>query len=234
MSAMPTRARPRQTRRLAWLLAGLVAGAGAVLLVTNDNGKPGGLHGSGVAAEQVRVVPAFNRIELAGSNVVTINVGAKRSVVVRGDDNLLSRITTTVSAGRLIIDTVGSFESDTPMRVAVATPSLNALALSGSGMVYADGVQATSLRVTLPGSGMLRASGTTDRLAVTLDGSGLAALSGLVARDARAVVSGSGRIDLTATRSLDASIPGTGAITYGGDPARVTSNVAGTGAITRR
>ena len=234
MSAMPTRARPRQTRRLVWLLAGVLAGAGVVLLVTNDDRQPRGLQGSGVSAAQARVVPAFDSVELAGSNVVTIDVGGKRSVVVRGDDNLLSRVTTTVRAGRLVIDTVGSIESQTPMRVAITLPSLDALALSGSGMVYADGVRATTLRVTLPGSGMLRARGTAGRLVATLDGSGVAELTGLVARDARALVSGSGRIDITATRSLDASIPGTGAIVYGGDPARVTREIAGTGAITRR
>ncbi len=232
MSAVPTRER-RQTRRLAWLIAGVVAGAGAVLLATNDNGHHG-LRGSGVPAAQIRVVPAFSRVELAGSNVVTVHVGGARSVVVHGDRNLLSRVITTVSERRLVIDTIGSFESQTPMRVAITMPSLDALALSGSGMMVADGVRATTLRVTLPGSGLLRVQGTAGRLAVTLDGSGVAELTGLVARDAHAVVAGSGRIDVTATRSLDASIPGTGAIAYGGDPANVATNVSGTGAITRR
>jgi hypothetical protein len=37
---------------------------------------------------------------------------------------------------------------------------------------------------------------------------------------------------VTATTSLDAAVPGTGAIIYGGSPSRVTTNVTGTGAIT--
>ena len=54
----------------------------------------------------------------------------------------------------------------------------------------------------------------------------------LVANDVRAVVSGSGSIFVTATKSLDASVSGSGAILYAGSPPNVTSNITGSGAIT--
>lgn len=41
-------------------------------------------------------------------------------------------------------------------------------------------------------------------------------------------------IGATATESLDASVPGSGAIVYGGDPNDVTKTVTGSGAITPR
>jgi hypothetical protein len=44
-------------------------------------------------------------------------------------------------------------------------------------------------------------------------------------------VTGSGRIVVTATRSLDASIPGSGTIVYLGHPAHVTTTVTGSGAV---
>ena len=52
-----------------------------------------------------------------------------------------------------------------------------------------------------------------------------------MADDARAVVSGSGRIVLTATKSLDATVSGSGAIMYGGNPEEVEQSVTGSGAI---
>jgi hypothetical protein len=210
----------------------LLGAAGALLFTIADSDET--VRGSGVAAEQVRSVGAFSAVELSGSNIVTIRVGGARSVVVRGDDNLLSHVTTTVRSGRLNIDTTGDVSSRTPMRVAVTVPALRQLALSGSGIVSAEAVDARSLTVTLSGSGVLRASGTARQLEVTLGGSGVAQLQDLVARDAKAAVSGSGRIDVTASRSLDATITGTGTIVYGGDPARVTPSITGTGAITRR
>jgi hypothetical protein len=48
-----------------------------------------------------------------------------------------------------------------------------------------------------------------------------------------AVISGSGLIRVTATASLDASVPGEGAIVYSGDPPRVTTSVTGVGSVTR-
>jgi hypothetical protein len=48
-----------------------------------------------------------------------------------------------------------------------------------------------------------------------------------------AVVSGSGLIQVTATTSLDAAVPGSGTIIYSGNPPQVTTSVTGSGAVTR-
>lgn len=70
-------------------------------------------------------------------------------------------------------------------------------------------------------------------LDVTLGGSGQAQLSQLPARDVRAVVTGSGLIRVTATASLDAAVPGDGAIIYRGNPPHLTTSITGTGAVLR-
>ena len=44
-----------------------------------------------------------------------------------------------------------------------------------------------------------------------------------------AVVTGSGLIQVTATTSLDAQVPGTGEIIYSGNLAQVTTSITGTG-----
>jgi putative autotransporter adhesin-like protein len=216
----------------------LTAAAVVALLVRYDViggiSVSSGVSGSGVALIQTRAVSPFSGVELAGSNNVVIRVGGKQSVTVHADDNLVGRVTTDVLAGRLVIgNTTGSFTTKSPMSVVVSVPSLDAVALTGSGLVTATGLTAERLTLTLSGSGVLRAVGTATRLDITLGGSGDAQLSELVAKDVHAVVSGSGRILLTATSSLDASIPGSGVITYRGDPAHVTSNVTGSGTVIR-
>jgi Putative auto-transporter adhesin, head GIN domain len=189
--------------------------------------------GSGVSAAQARDVSPFNGVELAGSNNVVIRVGEKQSVVVRGDDNLLDRVTTEVQSGTLVVgNTPGSFTTKSPMSVDVTVPTLSAVTLSGSGNFVVDGVKGESLNVTLPGSGTLTGSGTAKRLDVTVGGSGTVQLAGLVANDVRAVVSGSGTIFVTATASLDGSVSGSGSILYAGNPKSVTRSVTGTGTIT--
>jgi hypothetical protein len=205
-----------------------------VALLTHGRGSSGsGIQGSGIAATQTRTVAGFRSLDLAGSNNVVVAVGARQSVVVYADSNLVSHVTTQVVAGTLIIADTGSFTARTPMSVEVRVPSLTALNLSGSGQLSVTGIKAPRLTVMVSGSGLLYVAGTATRLDVTLSGDGQAQLSQLTASEVHAVLTGSGLIQVTATSSLDAAVPGTGAILYSGDPPQVTSSVTGTGTVTR-
>jgi Putative auto-transporter adhesin, head GIN domain len=211
----------------------IVAAMVAALLVHGGGSAGSGVQGSGIAATQTRTVARFSSLDLAGSNEVTVVVGARQSVVVHADSNLIGHVTTQVVAGTLVVADTGSFTTRTPMSVEVSVPSLTALNLSGSGQLSVTGIKAARLTVTVSGSGMLSAAGTATRLDVSLSGDGLAQLSQLTASEVRAVVSGSGLIQVTATTSLDAEVPGTGAIVYGGNPAQVTTSVTGIGTVAR-
>ena len=216
-------------------VTGAVISAGIALspvLLTACGGT--GITGSGTAATQTRHLDAFSGVDLAASCNVTIQVGGQPSVVVRADDNLLRHVKTRARAGTLTIWTTGSFTTNSPMSVQISTPSLQALALSGSGAITAGNIQAQRLTVTLSGSGMVRASGTVTHLDVSLGGSGEAQLGQLAARDVHAILKGSGRIVTRATDTLQASVPGSGTIIYSGHPAHVTTRITGSGTVTRQ
>jgi hypothetical protein len=212
-------------------LVAVLALATTVVLLAGGGSRSSGVQGSGIEATQSRVLPRFSRLDLAGSTNVTVVAGGRQSVVVHADSNLIRHVTTRVVAGTLVIWTTGSFTTRTPMSVQVSVPSLTAATLSGSGEIFVSRIEAPRLTVTLPGSGTLYARGTATQLDVTLGGSGLAQLNGLAARNVHAVVSGSGLIRVTATASLNATVSGTGAIIYSGNPPQVTRNVTGTGAV---
>jgi hypothetical protein len=235
-AARRTRAhRPVATGLAVAAVVAVAMAAGVLLgraLWDDDLAVTTGRQGSGVAATEVRDVPPFTGVELSGSNVVTVRVGAPQSVVVRGDDNLLDRVTTTVRSGRLVIGSRGSYASERPMRVEVRVPSLTAATLSGSGLVRVEGVESDAFTALLPGSGVLAVAGTAGRLEATLSGSGDMRLEDLATRDVVARIEGSGRLWVHATESLDATVSGSGAIQYGGDPARVTQDVTGSGSVT--
>jgi len=240
MTVAPTSAHPGGERRAPWFLVATLAfliGAVTVAMLYHFDVFAGSsdstTHGSGVAATQTRDVAAFKSVELAGANNVVVRIGGEQSVVVKADDNLLDRVTTEVRSGTLVIDnTQGGFSTKSPMSVEVDVPTLNALTLSGSGNIVVTGVEADSLDVSLPGSGTLTGSGTAARLDVGVAGSGMVQFTELVAQAVRAAVSGSGSVFVTATESLDASVPGSGAIIYAGSPQDVTKSITGTGAIT--
>lgn len=237
VSAPQGRQAPHRTNpQIAAFTVLLILAAIGVVLLARDilpgSSRSSGVQGSGVAATSTRALPNFSGIDLAGSNNVTVVAGARQSVVVHADTNLLSHVTTQVKAGTLIIGNVGSFNAKSPMYVEISVPSLAVLDLSGSGNITVTGIRVSQLTVTLSGSGNVYASGSVTWLSISINGSGDAQFSGLIARNVDAVVSGSGSIFVTATQSLDAKVPGSGAILYSGNPAHVTTSITGSGAVT--
>jgi hypothetical protein len=228
----PAHARPGRRWLVVTLVLGLLAIGAVVLLgrTLDDSGTSEQVVGSGIPITEARELDAFTSVDLAGANSLTVRVGEPQSVVVRADDNLVGNVTTRVEDGRLVIATTGSFTTVTPMSVDVTVPSLVGLALGSSGEVVAEGILGDELEVDLSGSGLVRATGSVERLDVTLSGSGDVELAGLEARDAQAVLSGTGRVVVHTTGTLDALLSGTGTIVYSGSP-QVTQSVTGTGTI---
>jgi hypothetical protein len=179
-------------------------------------------------------VAPFTSVELAGSNLVTVRVGAPRSVAVHARRDMLGRVSTQVRGGALVIaDVPGRGGTNGPTHVSVTVPALTSLAITpgGSGVVDVSPISNHSLAVTLAGDGVVTASGITTQLTVRLSGSGDVELGQLTARDVRATVSGSGHAVVMATGSLDALVTGDGVIQYAGSPAHLSTSVTGSGAI---
>ena len=234
----PPSRHPDKTRRLVVLSVVVVVGVLTVMLALLLRGhQDDGLtdsrtaRGSGVAATQARPLGPFTAVELAGSNNVSVQVGAPQSVVVHADDNLVDNVLTTVRSGTLVIETTGSFSTRAPMRVSVVVPKLMSVSLSGSGNVTIDGVDSPSFTASLPGSGTMLVAGRTDHLEASLPGSGQMIMHGLIARTAEVQLSGSGNIHVFATDSLDAELSGSGSIMYAGNPPHVTPRVTGSGTV---
>lgn len=229
MGVTSTSLRPRLPHRYA---AGLVSAAVLGLLALGAWRLI--LNGGVSVVSQSRSVAPFSAVELAGGNIVTVRAGARQSVVVHAHENMLDHITTRVIVGNLVIANAPTTQGTKgPISVSVAVPSLKSVTITrgGSGIVTVNGINGPTFTVAVAGDGVLRASGTVARLDVSLGGAGDVELDQLVARDALAILSGSGRIVITATRSLDASVTGDGVIQYQGKPARRDTSVTGSGAI---
>ena len=217
--------------RIVAIVALVAVGVGVALLIRHDTTQKGPVTGSGTSVTEYRSLPGFTGVEVLGTNNVVIHVGRPQTVAVTADDNLVSLVSTTVDAGRLVIGEPANFKTRTPMSVEITVPSLTAVVAGGDGQVLVDGVRSRALTVDLTGTGNVVGTGSVKRLTTTLSGTGNIDLSRLSSWDAFATLRGTGRIVVSATHALHARVPGTGAIHYVGNPAVVDEQVAGTGVV---
>jgi hypothetical protein len=111
-----------------------------------------------------------------------------------------------------------------------AVRSLNVM-VSGSGGVRLDGLKASDMRASLSGSGWVSASGACQSLRLSISGSGGADMTRLAADDVNASIFGSGSARIAPKRSADLHIAGSGSVVLAAEPARLSSQVFGSGAI---
>jgi hypothetical protein len=217
------------------------------------NNNPFGIQGSGNSTTENRTVSSFTGITNETScDVEVINQSADAGKIeIQVDDNLLQYVRTEVQGSTLRIHTNGT--SISPRRIfkikvnaaminkfdllgsgntnvrALNTPDFTAL-LSGSGdLTLAGTMTASTLRVS--GSGNVTASGSGQRTELVLSGSGDINTRDLTVEQGSARISGSGDITIFASKTLDASISGSGNIRYYGNPSTVNRSVSGSGSI---
>jgi hypothetical protein len=103
--------------------------------------------------------------------------------------------------------------------------------VSGSGHVVMNATIASRAQFGVSGSGKIEASGSAQEVKTSISGSGK-----LLARDLKTDVcdiriSGSGDVEINVNKELDATITGSGTVTYSGNPAHVNSHSSGSGKV---
>ncbi len=105
--------------------------------------------------------------------------------------------------------------------------------VSGSGKIGLSASIHESAELSVSGSGRFEASGRADKVKVSVSGSGKVAAADLQANACTVRISGSGNVEVHATKELDATISGSGAVSYRGNPAKVNAHSSGSGKVKR-
>lgn len=213
------------------------------------------IRGDGNTTSVTRTVEAFTGISSEGSWNVEITEGTPGTVTLKGDENLLPYIETTVKNGVLSIKSKGevNLRSNSKITVEVTMNQINSLKLSGSGGINGKGGFTSDgntdiavsgsgnlnldfdtfkdLTVQVSGSGNIRLNGNTRSMHAHVSGSGNIDCRDTRANDLTAMVSGSGNIKVHADKSINAVISGSGDIFYTGNPENIAKVVSGSGRV---
>jgi putative autotransporter adhesin-like protein len=218
-----------QTRSLVISLAAVAAACGALVVVLRpSHNSSTQLVGSGHVITSIRTVgSSFSGIRVEGAADLHVVVGKRTAVSVRGDDNIVRIVDTTL----VISEHNKSYTTNEPLTVTVATPALTSATLDGAGTMQIERIRSAEFTASFAGAGQVELSGRTRRLVLTLSGAGSADAATLRAQSVTVVVSGTGTARVTATRTLDATVSGTGSVVYGGGARIVHTHISGTGSV---
>lgn len=214
------------------------------------------VRGEGPSVTNTRTTSNFNSVSLSLDADVEIFYDSVCKLEITGQQNILNLITTDVVNGVLEVElkrhaTLGKHEQVT---VKLHVPSLNSIAISGSGNITSNGVDCESLDARISGSGDINFNGS---IANSLDahisgsgsmnfnsnnaclnakynisGSGNINAEWLKADYVEARISGSGDQKIYAEKQLDVKISGSGDVAYRGN-ASVSASISGSGKLRR-
>jgi hypothetical protein len=229
--------------RLLFLL-GVVSTLNACMLNPCVNSK-------GTPVRTAMKVSAFHSIALQSSLEVHLSQGADQSVVIEGPSDLVELVTLVVEDGTLSTRTEECIAYKGTFVVHIASPHWSGITVQGSGTVSSvtplsaerfdlkvqgSGdlrleLDANRVETLIQGSGNIILSGTTGNLETLIQGSGDVVASDLISENVTVKVMGSGNVDVHCNGMLNATILGSGDITYRGSPLKIEQEINGSGSI---
>jgi len=214
---------------------------------------------SGAAAfaadkRETRPTEPFSAIGVSAPITVYVTQGDTYSLEVEGDDAVIAQLETVVENGSLKLRqrTHEHIRGMGKVKAFVTMRDVKALAISGSGDIFAKALRSEDLKLAISGSGDIKIDTlAAAKLIVAISGSGDIVVAGkadsldgsiagsgdLSARDlevgtAKISIAGSGDAVVWPHSNLSVSIVGSGDVTYVGDPA-VRQTILGSGSVRR-
>ena len=172
--------------------------------------------GTGPVTSETRPTAAFTTIAVSYGIGVTVEIGPTASIEVRAQESLLPLIETTVEGGRLVIRATSEISGTTP-NVAIVTPALEGISLSGGSQGRVDGLSGDQFGIELAGGAGLAASGTVEHVDLQGSGGSHASLQELSASTIALELSGGAVAELTASNRVVGQVSGGAQATVSGD-----------------
>ena len=215
--------------------------------------KFGRVVGNGKIINKTRNVGSFEKVAVSGSFDVTLVKGKEGKVDIKIEENLLDYLVTKVEDGKLRIKWQKGVNINTRRGVMLTVyfNEVNAVTLSGSGDVTGEDVMkadefktavsgsgdvtlkinANHVRASVSGSGDVTLNGKTNSFEAAVSGSGDIDAYDLISETAILKIAGSGDINLTVNKELEARVSGSGDISYKGNPKIQKIKVSGSGDV---
>ena len=190
------------------------------------------VQGNGKSVSEIRNLPEFTEIEISiGYDKVTVNSSSEQSLIIMGDENIVSLIQTKVVNGILKISSDTSFRTKAESEIIINMESVIKYIFDGVGISVIQNINEQHFTCALNGVGSCELSGNVDYLELSVNGVGSVDAKELIAEKVVASLNGVGSAEVHAISSLNALVNGIGGLTYYGEPEELLLNDSGLGGI---
>ena len=208
---------------------------------------------SSVVVTEERPVSGFHAIEMGTFGEVIITQGDTESLTIKGSDNIVPLVKTTVRGGALVISmeenvNITGMTRDNMLTFTIMVKDLTGLSVSGAGKVSMESLDTSDLDVVMSGAGDVQlgslkadaldinisgvgnvgAAGEATSAKVNISGAGSFQAPDLKLQTADITISGIGGAEVWVTDSLSGNISGAGGVKYYGSPT-VDTTTSGVG-----
>ena len=179
-------------------------------------------------------------IDWDGSDHVSLSVGGHASytpgnddkVHLTGDPQKLAHIR--VRDGRIEMNCRGWRGDSGELTITLPGREFKKFGIAGSGNLVLHNLDQEKLKVSIAGSGSIKADGKVEEAEIHIAGSGDADLGEVASRVSEVHIAGSGNTDIAPTEEAEIHIAGSGDVNLHANPKRLNTHIAGSGRIHNR
>jgi hypothetical protein len=153
-----------------------------------------------------------------------------RKVHITGDPQALAHIR--VRDGHIEMNCNGHWRfGDSDVAITLPGGEFKKFGVAGSGRLTLENLDQEKLKVSIAGSGNIKATGKVGETEIHIAGSGDADLGQVATRETTVRIAGSGNTDIAPTEGADIHIAGSGDVNLHTNPKRLETHIAGSGRI---
>lgn len=200
----------------------VVSGSGENVVIINGRviSGPGAdsVTPEGTVKTEVRTLSDFTQVDVVGPMSVIYAYSDTPRVELKGGENVLKQLNTSVSKGRLSFDFAKNVRIKTPLVIRVYSNALSQVTVTGNADFTANDLTSSTLSIEVSGHGLATVSGQASQADFQITGTGNINAWKLHADKVNARITGSGNLFTFAKQAVDASITGSGVIHVVGSP----------------
>ena len=197
-----------------------------------DGDRPRCENGGGYPTSRTLDWDGSDHVSLAVGGHATYTRGSDDQVHVSGNPVLVPHVR--VRDGRVELDCRMGSNGARDLEITLPGREFKKFGIAGSGSLVLHNLNQEKLKVSIAGSGSIKADGKVENAEIRIAGSGDADLGRVASKMSEVHIAGSGNTDIAPTDEAEIHIAGSGDVNLHANPKRLNTHIAGSGRIHNR